>query len=39
MNELGTEARSCAPPELWTRFKADIEMWAVVIKQAGIAPK
>ncbi|HWE15931.1 MAG TPA: tripartite tricarboxylate transporter substrate binding protein [Hyphomicrobiaceae bacterium] len=39
MEELGTEARSCAPHELWTRFKADIAMWADVIKQAGIEPK
>jgi tripartite-type tricarboxylate transporter receptor subunit TctC len=39
MSELGTEARSCAPQELWTRFKADIDMWAGVIKEAGIGPK
>ena len=39
MNELGTEARSCTPEELWTRFKADIEMWADVVKKAGLEPK
>jgi tripartite-type tricarboxylate transporter receptor subunit TctC len=39
MGELGTEARSSTPQELWTRFKADIEMWANVVKQAGLEPK
>jgi tripartite-type tricarboxylate transporter receptor subunit TctC len=39
MQSLGTEARSCAPQELWTRFKADIAMWGDVIEKAGIAPK
>ena len=39
MHELGTEARSSTPQELWARFKADIEKWAVVVKQAGIEPK
>jgi tripartite-type tricarboxylate transporter receptor subunit TctC len=39
MAELGTEARASTPRELWVRFKADIEMWAAVIKQAGLEPK
>jgi tripartite-type tricarboxylate transporter receptor subunit TctC len=39
MRSLGTEARSCTPEELWTRFKADIAMWGDVVDKAGIAPK
>ena len=39
MRELGTEARSSTPQGLWTRFKSDIEMWAMVVKQAGLEPK
>lgn len=39
MQELGTEARSSTPQELWTRFKSDIEMWAKVVKQAGLEPR
>ncbi len=39
MRELGTEARSSTPQELGTRLKADIEKWAIVVKQAGIAPQ
>jgi tripartite-type tricarboxylate transporter receptor subunit TctC len=39
MHELGTEARSSSPQELWARFKADIEMWAAVVKRAGLEPR
>jgi len=39
MGELGTEARSSTPQELWARFKGDIEKWAMVVKQAGLEPK
>ena len=39
MRELGTEARSSTPQELGARLKADIEKWAIVIKQAGIEPQ
>ncbi|MBO0763306.1 MAG: tripartite tricarboxylate transporter substrate binding protein [Hyphomicrobiaceae bacterium] len=39
MADLGTEARSSSPDELWTRFKTDIEMWAKVVKQAGLEPR
>jgi tripartite-type tricarboxylate transporter receptor subunit TctC len=39
MRELGTEARSSAPQELWDRFKADIEKWAIVVKEAGLDPQ
>ncbi len=39
MRELGTEARSSTPQQLGARFKADIEKWAMVVKQAGIEPK
>ncbi len=39
MRELGTEARSSTPQELGARLKADIEKWALVVKQAGIEPQ
>jgi tripartite-type tricarboxylate transporter receptor subunit TctC len=39
MRELGTEARSSTPEELWDRFKADIEKWAVAVREAGIEPQ
>jgi len=39
MLDLGTEARSSTPQQLWARFKSDIEKWAIVVKQAGIEPK
>jgi tripartite-type tricarboxylate transporter receptor subunit TctC len=39
MRELGTEARSSTPQELGARLKADIEKWAIVVKQAGIEPQ
>jgi tripartite-type tricarboxylate transporter receptor subunit TctC len=38
MRDLGTDARSSTPQELWDRFKADIEKWAIVVKEAGIEP-
>jgi putative tricarboxylic transport membrane protein len=39
MREFGTEARSSTPQELGARLKADVEKWAMVVKQAGIEPK
>ena len=39
MSELGTEARSSTPEQLGKRLKADIEKWAIVVKQAGIEPQ
>jgi tripartite-type tricarboxylate transporter receptor subunit TctC len=37
--ELGAEAKVSTPEELGARLAADIEMWAAVIKQAGIEPR
>jgi tripartite-type tricarboxylate transporter receptor subunit TctC len=37
--ELGAEAKASTPEELGARLAADIEMWAAVIKQAGIEPR
>jgi tripartite-type tricarboxylate transporter receptor subunit TctC len=37
--ELGTEAKASTPEELGARLAADIELWAGVIKQAGIEPR
>jgi putative tricarboxylic transport membrane protein len=34
--ELGTEARASTPEELGARLSADIDKWAVVIKQSGL---
>jgi tripartite-type tricarboxylate transporter receptor subunit TctC len=39
MRDLGTEARSSTSQELGERLKADIEKWAIVVRQAGIEPQ
>jgi tripartite-type tricarboxylate transporter receptor subunit TctC len=38
MLELGGEPLACAPEELDARLKSDIEMWAAVVKKAGLEP-
>ena len=38
MIELGGEPVSSSPEELDTRLKSDIEMWAAVVKKAGLEP-
>ncbi len=38
MLELGGEPLACAPEELDARLRADIEMWAAVVKKAGLEP-
>jgi len=37
--DLGTEARASTPAELGARLAADIDKWAVVVKQAGLEPR
>jgi tripartite-type tricarboxylate transporter receptor subunit TctC len=38
MVELGGEPLACAPEELDARLRSDIEMWAAVVKKAGLEP-
>jgi tripartite-type tricarboxylate transporter receptor subunit TctC len=38
MIELGGEPPSSSPEELDARLKSDIEVWAAVVKKAGLAP-
>jgi tripartite-type tricarboxylate transporter receptor subunit TctC len=38
MIELGGEPASSSPEELDARLKSDIEVWAAVVKKAGLAP-
>jgi len=38
MIELGGEPASSSPQELDARLKSDIEVWAAVVKKAGLAP-
>ncbi len=39
MLDLGGEPKASTPAELGARLKADIEMWAAVVKKAGIEPR
>ncbi len=39
MLELGGEPKSSTPEELAARLKSDIDMWAAVVKKAGLEPK
>jgi tripartite-type tricarboxylate transporter receptor subunit TctC len=38
MIELGGEPETCSPEELDARLKSDVEMWAGVVKKAGLEP-
>lgn len=38
MIELGGEPAACSPEELDARLKSDVEMWAGVVKKAGLEP-
>ncbi|MCP4617562.1 MAG: tripartite tricarboxylate transporter substrate binding protein [Bradyrhizobium sp.] len=38
MIDLGGEPASCSPEELDARLKADVEMWAAIVKKAGLSP-
>jgi len=38
MLELGGEPKASTPEELEARLKSDIEMWAAVVKKAGLEP-
>ena len=38
MIELGGEPATCSPEELDARLKSDIDMWAGVVKKAGLEP-
>ncbi len=38
MIELGGEPATCSPEELDARLKSDVEMWAGVVKKAGLEP-
>ncbi len=38
MIELGGEPATCSPEELEARLKSDVEMWAGVVKKAGLEP-
>jgi tripartite-type tricarboxylate transporter receptor subunit TctC len=38
MIELGGEPATCSPEELDARLKADVDMWAGVVKKAGLEP-
>jgi tripartite-type tricarboxylate transporter receptor subunit TctC len=39
MLELGGEPKASTPDELDARLKSDIEMWAAVVKKAGLEPR
>jgi len=39
MLELGGEPKASTPEELDARLKADIDMWAAVVKKAGLEPR
>jgi len=39
MLELGGEPKASTPEELEARLIADIEMWAAVVKKAGLEPR
>jgi tripartite-type tricarboxylate transporter receptor subunit TctC len=39
MLELGGEPKAGTPEELEARLKSDIEMWAAVVKKAGLEPR
>lgn len=39
MLELGGEPKASTPEELEARLKSDIEMWAGVVKKAGLEPR
>jgi tripartite-type tricarboxylate transporter receptor subunit TctC len=39
MIELGGEPKASTPEELEARLKSDIEMWAAVVKKAGLEPR
>jgi tripartite-type tricarboxylate transporter receptor subunit TctC len=38
MIDLGGEPASCSPGELDARLKCDVDMWAGVVKKAGLSP-
>jgi tripartite-type tricarboxylate transporter receptor subunit TctC len=38
MIDLGGEPASCSPEELDARLKSDVEMWAAIVKKAGLSP-
>jgi tripartite-type tricarboxylate transporter receptor subunit TctC len=38
MIDLGGEPVACSPEELDARLKSDVEMWAAVVKKAGLEP-
>jgi len=38
MIDLGGEPATCSPEELDARLKSDVDMWAGVVKKAGLAP-
>jgi tripartite-type tricarboxylate transporter receptor subunit TctC len=38
MIDLGGEPATCSPEELDARLKSDVEMWAGVVKKAGLSP-
>ena len=38
MIDLGGEPETSSPEELDARLKSDIEMWAGVVKKAGLEP-
>jgi tripartite-type tricarboxylate transporter receptor subunit TctC len=38
MIELGGEPAASSPEELDARLKSDIDMWAAVVKKAGLEP-
>jgi tripartite-type tricarboxylate transporter receptor subunit TctC len=39
MIDLGGEPVACSPEELDNRLKSDIDMWAAVVKKAGLEPQ
>jgi tripartite-type tricarboxylate transporter receptor subunit TctC len=38
MIDLGGEPVACSPEELDSRLKSDVDMWAAVVKKAGLEP-
>jgi len=38
MIELGGEPATCSPEELDARLKSDVDMWAAVVRKAGLEP-
>ena len=38
MIDLGGEPATCSPEELDARLRSDVEMWAGVVKKAGLSP-